>query len=122
MFKGRIVAFDSCSTQTMCSVKGRHSYSNFGSGYYNGAGGICSYPESHLYMKFVVYTPHGNVTRDVDVRPYIKKKTDGKRFTKKFLDTIRKNNVGRKVFFIPDPVYCGQYDLYDYNCLDLSEN
>ena len=118
--KGRIVDFYAETTQfAVTGIKGGRTYSNAPSlgGYYNGAGAFCSYPESHLYMKFVVYTKHGNVTQSVDIRDYVKSKTGGRRITQKYIQELKNNNCGKKTDFRGN--YFLGYDLQDYSILDL---
>lgn len=98
---GRILSIEKVVSQSGFSIKGQagRSYYRTPFGYCNGAGMMCSYPETHWWMKASVYTPNGNRTVDINIDSQIQELKESQGWDKispKRLQTLKSKYEGTK--------------------------
>lgn len=112
---GRIMEIKKETTQRMYGgIRGGRSYGRTPYGYYNGHGAFMEYPENHLYLVAYIYETKQVVY--IDIRDWVLEESGRCRITQGYLNYLKNENEGKKIWFEDD---CdGDWDLQDYDDLD----
>lgn len=112
---GRIMEIRRDTTQRMYGgIKGGRGYERTPFGYYNGYGAFMEYPENHLVLVAYIYEIRRVI--EIDIRDYVLSESGRRRITENYLNYLKEENEGKKVWFEKD--YDGDWNLQDYDDLD----